>query len=157
MNYIALHFLYQKIEPMTLTKFKNVFLLSMLLASGTIVSAGIKHPATGEAPHSTRKDGLQFIENKGQWDNRAKFMAEIPGGNMFVSDKGFMYDYTSQEDMDKMHEEAEAGKDASKNIIHHHAFMVSFVGANSNIKYTSSQKSETYHNYFIGNDPSKWA
>ncbi|MCA6406721.1 MAG: hypothetical protein IM594_14015, partial [Cytophagales bacterium] len=34
-------------------------------------------------------DGLKFIENKGQWNSDIDFEAQVPGGRVGVSAKGF--------------------------------------------------------------------
>ena len=142
---------------MNFKKFRNALPVLALILSGTITSARIKHPATGEVPHTMKTTTLEFVENKGQWDSRAKFEVSIPGGNMFIANDGFMYNYTSIADMEKYHENADNGKDVSNTIFHNHAYKVNFVGANSNVKYTTANKSVTYQNYMIGNDRSKWA
>jgi gliding motility-associated-like protein len=141
---------------MNLTKFKSALPVLIFLLSGTFASAR-KHPATGELPHSTKTNGLEFIENKGQWNAQVKFRADVPGGDMFITDKGFVYNYTSLPDMEQMHEDADGGKDVSNMTIHHHAYKVNFVGANTNIQYSTSGKSISYNNYMIGNDRSQWA
>src|SRR5690606_2287540 len=47
--------------------------------------------------------------------------------------------------------------DVDNEIINMHAYRVNFVGANKSIAYAPSQKRTTYHNYYIGNNPSEWA
>ncbi len=96
------------------------------------------------------QQGISFIENNGQWVDSARFKADIPGGVMFITDQGFVYNYVSMADIKQAH-------DSSNTVIHQHAFRVNFSGANQRITYRKEEKRETYHNYFIGNDRSKWA
>jgi len=138
-------------------KLKHAIPVFLLLISATFASARGRHPATGEVPKPVRPDGLEFIENKGQWVPEAKYMAEINGGVMFVTDKGFVYNYANQADLKSVHEVMEDGKDASDVIIHQHAYKVNFAGSNTGMKYAAKTKSTSYNNYFIGNDPAKWA
>jgi len=140
-------------------KLKIVFpgLLFLVAGSVSIASAKIKHPATGEKPRSNKEVALKFIENKGQWATEAKYMTGVPGGYMFITDKGFVYNYENMQDEENYHHAAEAGKDVSNMVFHYHSYKVNFVGANKDVKYAPAQKSANYNNYFIGNDKSKWA
>lgn len=145
---------------MNLIKFKNALSAVLFLTVGTIASAKVKHPATGEIPHPTPNNNkvLDFIENKGQWNQEAKYKANVPGGSLFITDKGFVYNYLSLSDIEKIHEHDDNSKqEPSTEIIHSHAFRVNFVGANNAINYKQIDKKSYYHNYFIGNDASKWA
>ncbi|MBN8851844.1 MAG: hypothetical protein BGO55_06060 [Sphingobacteriales bacterium 50-39] len=42
-------------------------------------------------------------------------------------------------------------------LIHSHAYRVTFIGANEGVTIIPDKPVEGYNNYFIGNDPSKWA
>ncbi len=141
---------------MNIRTYTKVFLLFSLLS--TPAFARTKHPASGALPSIPKAEGLDFIENKGQWVEQAKFKATIPGGVVFLTDKGFVYHYVSQEDKNRIHELThEQGRDVSKELVRHHAYRVNFSGANTNIKYVTESKRNNYNNYFIGNDQSKWA
>lgn len=59
------------------------------------------HLATGERQINVKKTGLDFIENKGQWVPEARFKAELPGGVVFITDHGFVYNYYNQQDIFK--------------------------------------------------------
>ncbi len=107
------------------------------------------------------KDGnLDFVENKNQWEPVVKYRADLPAGAVFLTDKGFTYSFYSREDAnaahEKMHENARL-EDISNTVVHGHAYRVNFVGAGADIYYSESAKRKTYHNYFIGNKPEKWA
>jgi gliding motility-associated-like protein len=100
-----------------------------------------------------------FVENKGQWAPEARFKAELPYGAVFITDQGFVYNFVSRQDMEKVHElyEEDKGIDVSNEAIRHHAYKVNFEGANINTSgYSKQQKSNTLFNYFIGNDQSRW-
>ncbi|MFA6056896.1 MAG: gliding motility-associated C-terminal domain-containing protein [Taibaiella sp.] len=127
--------------------------LFLLLFAGTLASAK-KHPALGEVPKPVKKEGLDFIENKGQWANESRYKTEIPGGVMFLTDKGFVYNFINTGDLHDYVEDMEH-QGTSKKIIHGHAYKVNFSGANTPT-FEGSQQRSHYHNYFIDNDPSRW-
>jgi gliding motility-associated-like protein len=140
---------------MNIRTYTKVFLLFSLLSTPAFAK---KHRATGAVPHIPKSEGLNFVENKGQWVEQAKFKAEIPGGVMFVTNQGFVYNYVQQSDLNRIHELThEPGHNLSNEIVHQHAYKVNFSGANANVKYTQTDKRSNYNNYFIGNDQSKWA
>ncbi|MFA6060284.1 MAG: hypothetical protein WC756_18935 [Taibaiella sp.] len=100
-----------------------------------------------------------FVENKGQWEPEARFKAELPYGAVFITDQGFVYNFVSREDMERVHElyEENKGADVSVEPIRHHAYKVNFEGGSINsADYSKNQKSKTFFNYFIGNDQSRW-
>ncbi len=107
---------------------------------------------------------LSFIENKGQWIEEARFKAEIPGGAVFITDKGFVYNFQSSEDMECIHKltcaktaERLPEADGSKGYIRHHAYRVNFAGADPSGDYVREGKRSYYYNYFIGSDRARWA
>lgn len=114
------------------------------------------------APASVNTD-IEFVENLGQWDEIAKYKANVPNGAVFVTDAGFIYNFYSKEDMKRIrdiicnHDGKPVDEAALNSIkINHHAYKVNFIGANTNITYTSKNKQRHYSNYFLGNDQSKW-
>jgi len=137
--------------------------LFIAFSSLCVVNNSLAHGHdTQQSTGNKSKQSLSFIANKGQWIQEAKFKAEIPGGAMFLTDKGFVYNFVSQKDMARIHDltcgsNAKENVDVTKEIVHHHAYKVNFLGANTDIQYSSSEKKDEYHNYFIDNDKSKWA
>lgn len=135
------------------------FLLACCLCASLYVSA--------DANNATFK-GFDFIENKGQWEQQARYKADIPGGAFFITDKGFVYSYTSAEDVERIgmlrenlrnakSDKAQQIADELNNAtIRHHAYRVNFVGANKQVSYSRYDKRSYYHNYFLGRDTSKW-
>ncbi|MFT4062991.1 MAG: PKD domain-containing protein [Edaphocola sp.] len=143
---------------MKLFSYKSTAALFIGLLAGGMASAREKHPATGAYPAAVPKTGLDFIENKGQWDEEARYKAEIPGGALFLTKDGFMYNFQDQGDWDAVHEAAEHGKgNVADLVVHGHAYRIRFVGANTGAPSKGAEKRSTYHNYFIGNDSTKWA
>ncbi|MBC7904505.1 MAG: PKD domain-containing protein [Gemmatimonadaceae bacterium] len=124
---------------------------------------------------------FDFVENKGQWDSRVKFTGDIGAGGFFLQQKGFTVDLKSRADLEKILHRHHPGSNAKsvstaaaktpaaplggpdglrlKNdsfLIRSHAYQVEFVGASESAQIQPEKIQEFYHNYFIGNDPSKW-
>ena len=102
---------------------------------------------------------IHYIENKGQWNKEVQFKAEIQGANLWLTSTSFVFDFASQEDMAQLHEKLHNRPygDSSEVVVRRHAYKVNFLGANPALNYSGRKTLSTYNNYFLGNDPSKWA
>ena len=126
---------------------------------------------------------IEFVENKGQWDNRVNFKGEMSTGAFFLQKTGFTVLLHNPADLQKLAlhgavppaggwaggqsgkskgaDAASSGRtkpgDTSDLLIHSHAYRVTFVGANEGVTIIPDKPTPGYNNYFIGNDPSKWA
>ena len=89
--------------------------------------------------------GEYFVENKGQWDKEVRYLSSSPGANTWITDKGIVYDVFNYE----------KGTDSNTVIKKGHVVKMQFAGCN-NAAFSGFEKLETYYNYFIGNDKSKW-
>ena len=105
---------------------------------------------------------IEFVENKGQWDNRIKFLGQVNAGMFSVEQNGFMVVQHKPEDWAKIGEIAHhhATSELAKNAaftIHSHAYKVEFLNGNKVTEIVPDKPLPGYNNYFIGKDPSKWA
>ncbi|HVW61545.1 MAG TPA: hypothetical protein VHC48_15945, partial [Puia sp.] len=115
---------------------------------------------------------IEFVENKGQWDNRVNFRGEMSTGAFFLQKTGFTVLLHNPTDLQKLSLHGAHGQpagrpvtgwkggaavDTSDLLVHSHAYRVSFVGANEGVTIVPDKPAPGYDNYFIGNDPSKWA
>jgi hypothetical protein len=106
---------------------------------------------------------IEFIENKGQWDNRVKFKSEIPAGAFFIRPGGFTIVQQNPDDLKLIHDVAHNhldpnGESRSKPLIlHSHAYAVDFAGASDKLEIVPDKVQSYYNNYIIGGDRSKWA
>ncbi|HYG15655.1 MAG TPA: hypothetical protein VEC12_07880, partial [Bacteroidia bacterium] len=98
------------------------------------------------------KAQVTFIENKGQWESNIKYRAEIPGGLLIMEDGQISYILHEKDPFDKIHDEGHYDQPVKM-----HFFRVVFEGSNKNLHYQTDFQSTAYYNYFIGNDPQKWA
>lgn len=138
--------------PKALTVTFIFSLLSTVLhATDPKLPAGVKQPDV--------KAGIAFIENKNQWNTQVKYKANLPGGELFLTGKGFTYSYYSLEDLERIHElgHDRPGVSTDNEIVKCHAYKVNFLGGNTDARVTPVDKKSYYHNYFLGNDQSKWA
>lgn len=100
-----------------------------------------------------------FEENKGQYHPAVKFRCQLPTGYLYLEETGLTYLEVHQGDKAKLnkafHDQVH-GKTLPKTTVRGHTFKVKFNGASAGMSTGFSAKSY-YHNYYIGNDQSKWA
>ena len=103
----------------------------------------------------------EFIENKGQWDKQVKFMSYAGNGAFFLRANGFTVLQHNKDDVERIvhkHHLPNSVSAALDNLIlRSHAYAVEFVGANEKAEIVPDKAIPSVNNYFIGNDPSKWA
>jgi gliding motility-associated-like protein len=107
---------------------------------------------------------LQFIENKGQWDSRVLYMAQVPSGAIFIHNSGYTVVQHDPKEWEQLYEighghdnNGRASRLATGVNIRSHAFKVNFLNASSKPQIIADKALQTVNNYYIGNDPSKWA
>ena len=107
---------------------------------------------------------IEFVENKGQWNKDVKFLGRVNAGEFYVQDNGFTVVQHNTSDWARIsdlthnhkHDKKNDAKDA-KITLHSHAYQVQFLNANGSPQMIADKPLPGYNNYFIGNDPSKWA
>jgi gliding motility-associated-like protein len=93
---------------------------------------------------------VKFIRNKGQWQDNILYKADIPGGDLFITPQGLVYNLYDEH---ALHENQHNGKDT---IVMGQAIFLNFTGAQQNISAEGYIYDETAYNYFLGNDRKKW-
>jgi gliding motility-associated-like protein len=115
------------------------------------------------ACHAQNYNNIEFIENKGQWDSQVKFKGDVSGGAFFIRKGGFTVLQNNQDDLLRLYTllHTHLFSDSLINnkvaVLRSHSYNVNFLGASSNLEIVPDKPLATYNNYFIGNDPSKWA
>jgi len=108
---------------------------------------------------------LQFVENKGQWDNSIKFKTDFKGGALFLKPSGYKVILHNKEQLKALaryvsgHDSAQrndAAKAVRKYVVHSHAYEINFLNADTNAVIEPDKPSSIYNNYFIGKDSTKW-
>lgn len=96
--------------------------------------------------------GLWMYPNQGQWDERILYNMPLSSGRLYIEQEGLTFFLSNA----TFH-----AHDHDKTVEHHeeapvyHALQQRFVHAQK-ATFTSSDSSQHYHNYFLGNDQSKW-
>lgn len=97
----------------------------------------------------------EFIENKGQWGTWVKYMAKTLAGELYLEQDGFRYVLSDDKNTAKL-DSFHHGLMRTPPTIKHHVYKVSLLGAN-NVQIIGKKQQAMYYNYFLGNDPKKWA
>lgn len=104
---------------------------------------------------------LYFIENKGQWHEDVLFLCRMGGLDAWITKYGVNYSFYKIEHKQRPEgEESQAFRSKFEHGFEHekflgHRVLFELQGRNLSPKPEGRQKLEGYHNYFIGNDPSK--
>jgi gliding motility-associated-like protein len=107
-------------------------------------------------------NNIEFIENKGQWDSRVKFKGDVNAGAFFLRSGGFTVLQHNPQDLAALeqawhgHQHGASAKTGTM-VLRSHAWNVDFLGADPAMEIAPDKGISTYNNYFLGNDPSKWA
>jgi gliding motility-associated-like protein len=127
------------------------------------IAAGIFTVASAFGLHADSGSSVTFAENKGQWPTQVVYKSDIPSGHIFFGQNNLVFSFYSQADLDRVHEETHETKSpaelqkAEQQKIRCYAYDLSFVGANASPVIVPGEKQAAYSNYFLGNDPAKWA
>jgi len=106
--------------------------------------------------HSGGKEEFSFIRNMGQWSDPFNYKAQIPGGTMYLTSEGLLYDFVNTDDMNRINKDMHAGKNVDNYTINRHAYKVKFLNKNANTSYEHNARRAARYSYFMGNDPAKW-
>ena len=107
---------------------------------------------------------MEFVQNKGQWNDKINYKADFNTGSFFLENNGFTVLLNKPEDVQKLAERNHGYKINNSTstantdlIFHSFAYNVSFVGAAIHPEKIPDKPLPTYNNYFIGNDKTTWA
>lgn len=102
-----------------------------------------------------------FIENRGQWSSEVLFLARINGLDAWITKNGITYDFHTLKLNDDSIEKTLPTR-LSEQLLkrgyqrYGHIVKVNLLGANEHPIPKVEQTSQTYYNYFVGNDPKRW-
>jgi len=112
---------------------------------------------------TVHSSNLEFIENKNQWNENVLYKANIDGGVLFLEKNCFTYAfYDVNALMDLLEYKFSSGNNkithqAPTNEFNCHSYKVNILNYNKSVKVSGKNPSKDYNNYFIGNEPKKWA
>ncbi|GAB4413489.1 MAG: hypothetical protein OHK0039_20440 [Bacteroidia bacterium] len=124
--------------------------LSLYLTADKLPTVEIADPALG---HSA----LRIIENAGQWEAPIRYQVRLNGGHVFFEANRITY-HLYQLPVAALHTHSAAKAfGAPDPVVQHHAFRMTFPGSRPQPLLQPGLRYPEYHNYFIGNDSSRWA
>lgn len=112
---------------------------------------------------------LEFVENKGQWDDKTTFKGTTSNGAFALQKTGYRFLQSNNEDLNQLSEAFHAhshSKTEKKNVkngtepsvnVRSHVYEVKYLNANPNPEIVAEKPLNTYNNYFLDNNPAKWA
>ncbi len=101
-----------------------------------------------------------FIPNQGQWDGDFLFKTELITGAIFFEETGYTTLLSDPEAIESRHQHGEddhhehAPKEEYLSVAYKMKWLNSLPSSSNNIKGFSER--EYYHNYFLGNDSTRW-
>lgn len=124
---------------------KSLTVVIVLLAQSITLLAQETHQFLSTL--SDRFHQAAFIENKGQWPDDVLFAAKLESSDVWILKSGLKYSIQN----------IESGRDLATTSVRGHVIEMELVEANSSIEVTTRNIKPTHHNYFFGNDSSRWA
>lgn len=94
---------------------------------------------------------IRFVENKGQWNNRVRFVSSFPGGRIFVENNAITYKFIDFRTYNETH-----GRLSGKGLVDYHAVQLRFAGASEKVKIDRENPYPADYNFFTGRDKSRW-
>lgn len=100
---------------------------------------------------------VKFTENKGQWDSRVLYRAQLDGGALFLENNCFTYSFYEKEKLRANHIHSTDSKLSKEEMeIKSHAFKMTLKNALMPQSILPQKRSTNYSNFYIGNNPKRW-
>jgi gliding motility-associated-like protein len=98
--------------------------------------------------------GLEFVQNKGQWPSDVQFMAKDGAAKIWMGTDRFLYQLTDYSNLEKAHHEhlQIENPTIASNFIEQR-----FVGMNPSVSGSGQEPRAYTYNFFQGKDQNKWA
>ena len=102
---------------------------------------------------------LEFVPNGGQWESQVMYRASMSSGVVFLERDRFTFTFPNQEQLAALHDLYHYGsyEEWENTRIDNHAYQVIFRYSSHDVRMVPHHPRTHYYNYFIGNNPSKWA
>ncbi len=99
---------------------------------------------------------LRFVENKGQWPNQVTHRAEMPGALIWCERGSLVIDLYDDAQIHSLHSNTSIDP-TSIGPLKHHAVRLDFLNKQAEVDVDAGQELPGRYNFFIGNDPTRWA
>lgn len=106
---------------------------------------------------------LRFHENKGQWDSRIIFKADLNYGYLQCLQNELRFVFFNPEQYSKLFSNKLLPPDQKVSLsnddflVDYHAYAVNFINSNKKTHIIPENPASDYSNYYLGNDPARWA
>ncbi|MBK8226461.1 MAG: gliding motility-associated C-terminal domain-containing protein [Flavobacteriales bacterium] len=128
---------------------------ALALSITTIGTMAMAH-GHDHAPGAAGK--VQFVPNLGQWEAAVRFKASFQGSAMFLGADGITWSRYQSDASELVHDYIQWEPERQAGFsLRGHAWRMRFVGADPSALAHGEAARKEYHNYYLGNDPSKWA
>jgi hypothetical protein len=128
------------------------FAIAALLSLAAAQAFAQTSEHAGPASHT-----LEFIENKGQWDSRSRYEAQLPGGRLFAEANGLTFSLLADGGPARRgHGAGKAAPPPADSTVRGHALKLRFEGA-APAAVTATAPTTEHRNYFLGSDAKRWA
>lgn len=109
------------------------------------------------------QSAFEFIENKGQWNDDVKFRASLGHAYVEITNTGYRVRHGFDKSMNVPNfVEGNSSKETRPTFQHsmpnlvYQTYEVAFEGGSKEVQIKAVGASQTYYNYYIGNDPKRW-
>ena len=93
---------------------------------------------------------ISFVENKGQLPVKINYYSDIPSGKIFFEKNSIVYNFYDQNHFSNIHEQRK-----KLDYMSGHSYKVSFKNSNKDVIISNYSKTDTYYNFFHGNNKNK--
>lgn len=127
-----------------------------------VLALSAQGPSPGSHDHGSHSTSPllhgEYVENKGQWPAPIRYRADFGLVALFAEKNRLVFSKLEDDATEKVHDAQHEGPGAMEDLrLNGHAWYAWFEGANADPELTRSGVSSDYFNYFIGNDPARWA
>lgn len=107
-------------------------------------------------PHPPIQKSISFIQNLNQWDSKVLFQLSVQNSTLFFEKNCVTHLVLDPKGLETI-SKAKFDPKIEVKPIKAHAYQVHFLNSSQNVEIVGSEKHDFYHNYYLGNDPTKWA
>lgn len=98
---------------------------------------------------------LVFVTNMGQWEQPFLYKGISANADIYLEKGGITYVVGDAANPEKIHAFKEV-ETTIPPVLNYHAYKMKWLGANEKALTEGGKKQSYYHNYFLGNDQSRW-
>ncbi len=142
------HLIHSILNQRCLIKASGCFICLILFISGEI---------RAHNRDTLSAERIEFIENRNQWPSQVLFKAPLSSGAFFAEKNRITYVFLNPKQLDDFHRVKKDMTQTHSGMIDASAYHVNFVGAREDVSVIGEDILSSYNNYYIGNDPSRWA